>query len=118
MISPDGKLVAAIGPDQRFYLYPTEGGEPTAIPGLVGGIQFGWTADGRSIFIRRRGDPPFKISLVDVRSGRPETWKELSPPDTAGVTDVLALAVTPDGKSYAYSYTRNLADLYVVEGLK
>jgi eukaryotic-like serine/threonine-protein kinase len=117
-ISPDGKFAAVTGPDQRFYLYPIEGGEPTAIPGLVGGIQFGWTADGRSIFIRRRGDAPFKISLVDVRSGRTEPWKELSPPDTAGITNAGWLAVTPDGKSYAYSYTRSLADLYVVEGLR
>jgi eukaryotic-like serine/threonine-protein kinase len=53
-----------------------------------------------------------------VRSGRKELWKDLSPPDTAGVTNAGALAVTPDGKFYAYSYIRFLADLYVVEGLK
>ena len=116
-VSPDGKLVAVIGPDQRFYLYPIQGGEPTAIPGLTpGDIPSGWTADGRSIFVRRRGE--VRISLVDVRSGRKELWKDLSPPDTAGVTNAGALAVTPDGKFYAYSYIRFLADLYVVEGLK
>jgi eukaryotic-like serine/threonine-protein kinase len=116
-VSPDGKLVAVIGPDQRFYLYPIQGGEPTAIPGLgPGDIPSGWTADGRSIFVRRRGE--VRISLVDVRSGRKELWKDLSPPDTAGVTNAGALAVTPDGKFYAYSYIRFLADLYVVEGLK
>src|SRR5262249_51176821 len=33
-VSPDGKLVAARGPDQRLYLYPLAGGEPSPIPGL------------------------------------------------------------------------------------
>src|ERR1700694_3822843 len=81
-VSPDGKLVTAIGPDQRFYLYPIEGGEPTPIPGLgPGDVPSGWTEDGRSIFVRRRGE--VRIYLVDVRSGHRELWKDLSPPDTA-----------------------------------
>ncbi|HXM75155.1 MAG TPA: hypothetical protein VN971_00080, partial [Thermoanaerobaculia bacterium] len=76
----------------------------------------GWTEDGRSIFVRRRGE--VRIYLVDVRSGHRELWKDLSPPDTAGVTNAGGLTVTRDGKFYAYSYIRFLADLYVVEGLK
>src|SRR5207244_3259903 len=36
-VSPDGKTVAVLGPDQRIYLYPVEGGEPAAIPGLSAG---------------------------------------------------------------------------------
>ena len=31
-ISPDSKFVAAIGPDQRGYLYPIDGGDPRSIP--------------------------------------------------------------------------------------
>jgi Tol biopolymer transport system component len=116
-VSPDGKLVTALGPDQRFYLYPIEGGEPTPIPGLVpGDVPSGWTTDGRSIFVRRRGE--VRIFLVDVRSGHRELWKDLSPPDIAGVVNAGALAATRDGKFYAYSYIRFLADLYVVDGLK
>jgi hypothetical protein len=34
------------------------------------------------------------------------------------VTAIGSTRVTPDGKSYAYSYQRSLADLYVVEGLE
>ena len=34
-VSPDGKFVAARGPDQRLYLYPVAGGEPSPIPGLT-----------------------------------------------------------------------------------
>jgi len=118
-ISPDGKSAAVTGPDRRFYLYPVEGGEPTPLPGLlVGDIPCGWSADGHSLFVRRRGELPARILLVDTRSGRRQIWKELKPTDPAGVTTAGSTAVTPDGRSYAYSYSRSLADLYVVEGVK
>ncbi len=118
-VSPDGKVTTVTGPDQRYYFYPLEGGEPTPIPGLVAGdIPFSWSADGRSLLVRRRGEAPARIMLLDIASGRKELWKELVPPDPAGLTSVSPVIVTSDRKFYAYSYTRSLADLYVVEGLK
>jgi Tol biopolymer transport system component len=118
-VSPDGKLTTATGPDQRFYLYPVDGGEPTPIRGLVpGDIPSGWSPDGRELLIRRRGEVPARVMLLDLASGQKKLWKELVPPDPAGVTSVSPVIATPDRKFYAYSYTRSLADLYVVEGLK
>ncbi len=118
-LSPDGKLVAVIGPDQRHYLYPLGGGEPSAIPGLVAGdTPVSWSADGRSLLISRRGEVPLKVFWLDVRTGRKDLWRELVPPDPAGVTTIGRIAATPDGKWFAYSYARSLADLYVVEGLR
>jgi hypothetical protein len=40
------------------------------------------------------------------------------PADAAGVGDIAPVLVTPDLKSYAYTYARTLSDLYVVEGLR
>jgi hypothetical protein len=118
-LSPDGRHVAAIGPDQRFYQYPVEGGEPTPIPGLVkGDVPGQWTRDGRSLFLRRRGDIPQRIMKFDVTTGRKELWKELMPPDPAGVWIVSPVSITPDEKYYAYGFARSLADLYVVDGLR
>jgi len=118
-LSPDGKLVAVSGPDQRYYLYPVEGGEPVAIAGLLpGDAPVSWSGDGRSLLIGRRGEVPLKAFWLDVRTGRKELWRELVPPDPTGITTIGRIAATPDGKSYAYSYIRSLADLYVVEGLK
>ena len=118
-VSADGKVVAVAGPDRRHYLYPIGGGEPTPIPGLVpGDVPTCWSADGRSLFVRRRDEVPMKVSLVDVRSGQKILWREFMPSDPAGIAAIGAMALTPDGKSYAYSYVRSLADLYVVEGLK
>jgi hypothetical protein len=33
------------------------------------------------------------------------------------VHEILRIVLTADGAGYAYSYTRELSDLYVVEGL-
>ncbi len=118
-LSPDGRHVAAIGPDQRFYQYPVDGGEPTPIPGLVkGDVPGQWTRDGRSLFVRRRGDIPQRIMKLDVTTGRKELWKELMPPDPAGVWTVSPVYITPDEKYYVYGFARSLADLYVVDGLR
>ncbi len=118
-LSPDGRHVAASGPDQRFYMYPVDGGEPTPIPGLVkGDVPGQWTADGRALFVRRRGDIPQHIMKLDVTTGRKELWRELMPPDPAGVWTVSPVVITPDEKYYAYGFARSLADLYVVDGLK
>ena len=117
--SPDGRLVAASGPDRRVYLYPIAGGEPTPIPGLVpGDTVAGFRQDGRSIFVRRRGEVPLRVVTLDLATGRKEFWKEIMPADPAGVSTIAPLFVTPDEKSYVYSYTRTLGDLFVVDGVK
>jgi serine/threonine protein kinase/WD40 repeat protein len=117
--SPDGKLVAVSGPDRRFYLYPIGGGEPTPIPGLVpGDVVGGWTHDGRSLFVRRRGEVPLRVWKLDLATGRKELWKELLPRDPAGVSTIAPVLITPDEKAYVYSYTRSLGELFVVDGLK
>jgi hypothetical protein len=68
---------------------------------------------GQSRFAR-----PLKVFWLDVRTGRKEPWRELMPADPAGITTIGRIAATPDGKSYASSYIRSLADLCVVEGLR
>ena len=40
------------------------------------------------------------------------------PLDPSGVERISNVVVTPDGKYYAYTYSRLLSDLFVVEGLK
>lgn len=41
------------------------------------------------------------------------------PSDPVGVEDMReTVVITPDARSYCYSYLRRLGDLFVVEGLK
>jgi len=119
VVSPDGKQVAAVGPDQKGYLYPVDNGNPRPIPGFPeGDAPVAWTADGRSIFLYRPGDLPAKVYKLDLATGQKQLWRELMPADNAGVTDIGPILITPDAKSYVYEYGRTLSDLYLVEGLK
>jgi hypothetical protein len=77
-----------------------------------------WSGNGRSIFIYRPGELPAKIFRLDLASGQKQLWKQLMPADSAGVTDIGPILITPDAKTYVYEYGRTLSDLYLVDGLK
>ena len=117
-ISPDGKQVAFVTPDQKPSLLTLETGEVRPIPGLNGGdAPIAWTNDGR-LFVYRLGEIPATVNRLDVATGRKQLWKQLVPPDVSGVTDISSILITPDGSSYVYEYGRTLSDLYLVNDLK
>ncbi len=117
-ISPDGRVVVALAPNRSVHLLTIDGGQSRPIPGtLEGDNPFGWTTDGRSLYVLRAGMPA-RIDVLDVATGARRLWKELTPPDPAGVLAIGPVLVTPDGKSWVYSYRRVLDDLFLVTGLK
>jgi Tol biopolymer transport system component/predicted Ser/Thr protein kinase len=117
--SPDGKAIAATGPDRRLAVYPIEPGEPRPVPGLTpDDYVIRWSADGRSLYVFNAVARPGVVDLVDVQTGKRTPWKEFHPPDPAGVLGVGPFLISPDGASYVYSYRRMLDELYVVTGLK
>jgi len=118
-VSPDGKLIAAIGADHKAMLFPVAGGPPRPIPGFADGeFPLRFSPDGRSIFTWKRGEIPARVARIDIDSGRREIWKELLPVDPSGVERISNVVVSADGKGYSYCYARLLSDLFVVEGLK
>jgi Tol biopolymer transport system component/predicted Ser/Thr protein kinase len=119
LISPDGQEVAAVGPDQKGYLYPAGGGDPRPIPTLgAGELPVAWSNDGHSLFVYRSAELPAKVDLIELSTGRRTLWKELRPSDPAGVEFIGPILMTADAKTYVYGYRRLLTDLYVVDGLK
>lgn len=118
-ISPDGRLVA-VSNLQGPALCPTGGdGEPRPLPGLGDADVLRWSADPRYLFVQERtAGLPIRIQRLDLETGRKERWKELQPSDTTGVERVFTVFLTPDGRSYVYSYQRDLSELYLVEGLR
>lgn len=101
-------------------LYPLEQGPAVPIAGILAGDQpIQWTADGRSVYIWRE-DAPGKIWLLDLVNGKRRLFKELSPADAwvghgGGLENFF---ITPDGSSYAGTYSNFLADLFVLDGVK
>ncbi|HTY40621.1 MAG TPA: protein kinase [Thermoanaerobaculia bacterium] len=118
-VSPDGKSVAAIGPERKATIYPVDGGSPREFAGVADGeFPLRFSPDGRFLYLWKRGDVPARVTRLEVANGKRETWKDLIPADPSGVERISNVLVTPDGKGYAYCFTRLLSDLFVVEGLK
>jgi Tol biopolymer transport system component len=110
LLSPDGRTLATVDRYGEYYLYPVGGGaDPQPLAGYMDGdVLLQWAADGRSLFIREGGN-----NLV---------WKELVPPDPTVLVDIGSdpgqVRITPDGKSYAYTYWTFEGELYLAQGLK
>jgi dipeptidyl aminopeptidase/acylaminoacyl peptidase len=127
-ITPEGTQASAVSPDQQYVtvsgngtlsLLPIAGGESKKIADLdPGESMMRWSGDGHALFLQRVLDPSaIQIVRLDVATGRKEPWKELKTPDPVGV-QILHVVMTPDGKSYAYSFQRDISTLYLAEGLK
>jgi len=119
VVSPDGEEVLASDVQDKFWLYPVAGGKPEPVAGLEAkDLPIQWSADGRSVFVEQHGVLSAKVYRFDLSTGKRQLWKELSPPDHAGLIGVFAVRVTPSGNAYAYVYTTVLYNLYLAEGLK
>ncbi len=121
LVSPDGKLLAGIGPEGDFELRPVDGGQPRAIRGaLPGDDPIQWSADGRFLYIRGTDNSSVEFFRLNLASGRREPWKKIELADPVGMIGIqpAAVRITPDGRSYVYSYWRTLTELYLVDNLK
>jgi len=117
-ISPDGRFIAARDIKRAGFLIPTEGGDPRPVPGgpLEGRI-LSFDSAGTGLFLASF-DMPLRITRRDIASGRSEPWRQIDVADPAGFMQYNDVVITPDGKSYAYTFWRALSRLYVVRGLK
>ncbi len=121
IVSPDGKLLAAVGAVGALELLPIDGGEPPEPRGALPGDELvQWSADGRFLYLREPSDSAVEFFRLDLSSGRREPWKTIPAADPVGLIGIQPAAVhmTPDGKSYVYSYWRTLTELYLVDNLK
>jgi serine/threonine protein kinase/Tol biopolymer transport system component len=125
LVSPDGKRLVAWapdkGPDGKYYLSPIDGTKSTPIPGLeMGEVPIQWSVDGRALYVLGSGDFTTNIYRIDLSSRRRELRTDIVP-DPVGFTFLETpggIRITPDGKSYVYTYWTALRDLFLAEGLK
>jgi eukaryotic-like serine/threonine-protein kinase len=116
-VSHDGKTIAAAS-EPPIVLIPVDGGEPRPLGGCnPGDIPLDWSEDNQALFVSERGQCVLKIYRVDIASGERREWVTIRPDDPAGILDIMPVHITPDGKTYAYGYRRQLSDLYIVTGL-
>jgi eukaryotic-like serine/threonine-protein kinase len=119
LASPDGKFIFAPEVDGTASLYPVGGGERKVVPGwLPQDFWINWSADGHSAYIYHDEKTSAPVYKLDLATGKRELVTTLAPSDPAGVTAVVNVRMTPDGKSYAYSYNLELSDLFIVENVR
>jgi hypothetical protein len=105
----------------RLVLYPLAGGQPRTLTGTPETDRIlAWSKDGRALFVAETDTSSGlarRILRRDLATGRRELWSEIRPADQAGLVSVASV-VSADGRAYAYTLTRCLSELYLVEGLK
>jgi hypothetical protein len=125
VVSPDGRSVVVSAAGEGVVLYPVDGGPARTLRGgATGDRPLRWSSDGRSLYVRRgisvpgAGGIPAWIDRIETETGIRQPWKDLMPGDLAGVPGIERVLVSPDGKSYAYSFESVIGSLYLVDGLR
>ncbi len=114
-VSGDGAWVAGIW-EREVRLYPTAGGEPRGVPGAaLDDLPMRFSGDRRVLYV---GDGNRRIFRIDLSRGTREPWREILREGSGPGAAVLTTLITPDGKSYAYTFRDDTSTLYVGTGLR
>jgi DNA-binding winged helix-turn-helix (wHTH) protein len=127
--SPDGMAVCSVSPsggilalteDSRALLYRSYSSEQPdkAFQLDQGEWPTAWTADGKFLYLVQTRKAPATVTRFEITSGRRLLWKQLPPLPTGTEMKSECLVISPDGQSYAYTYSKSSSDLYLVLGLK
>lgn len=118
-LSPDGKSIAILSGDGKLVLFSVTGGKSRPVPlDEPDWSPLNWTSDGKSLFISKNVDNVVWIERLNLDTGRREPWKKISPLDPDTLSPIPDLEITPDGQTYAYSYSRTVSVLYLIRGLQ
>jgi Tol biopolymer transport system component len=121
LLAPDGKhmLTGQVGSsNQVAEVRSLEGGEARPFTALDNQeVPITWSADNRAIFTEQRG-MPIKVFKIDLATGERSLWKEMMLTDPAGLRYISAPVLTPDARSYGYTYFRVLSQVYLVDNVK
>ncbi len=118
-LSPDGRWIVGLVRGGQARLYSLTGASPREVPGWrAGELVLGWDPDGRSIYTGMVGPVPLIVWRLELDTGRRTEWARLRGPEDRAGTRTGVTMMGPDGKSYAYAYSRYLSTLYVAIGLR
>jgi eukaryotic-like serine/threonine-protein kinase len=118
-VSPDGQFAAVIF-EGKLMIHSFASGHNSTVGGVEPRVSIiRWSSDARYLFLQRTQAERRSATLLrlDVSTGHTEIWRELKPPDPTALFSGTA-RLSADGKSYAFSFQRDLATLYLVKGVK
>ena len=117
-VSPTGRILA-LTEDRRWLLYASDSSAKpdTELNFEPGEMPSGWTSDGKFLYLSRTQHRPMTIVRFELASGHRQLWTQLPLPAENAEMKGEPVIITPDGRSYAYTYSHHLSDLYLVQGL-
>jgi eukaryotic-like serine/threonine-protein kinase len=113
VLSPAGDRVAALH-NGDLMMISANASDIRAVAGWGAAYIAGWTADGKSLYRARSNQDNFEIGTFNPETGRTEPWKRI---EVKRATPAY-IRITPDGRSYAYTYQVAAIDAFVVSGLR
>lgn len=114
-VSPDGKLLAGVDRQGLLGLFPVDGGEPRAIPGMKQGlVPVGWSKNG-GLLVIPEATTRAVLSRVDVETGRVDPITTLEPADPVGILGIRRVLLTPDERTIVFGYARATGYVNLVE---
>jgi dipeptidyl aminopeptidase/acylaminoacyl peptidase len=119
VVSPDGRSIVAAPWGEALMRYSLDGASPTPLKGVEKGEHaIRWSADGHSLFVASTDGLVSQITAVDLTTGHRKPLWHITPADPAGASPAFGVAVSGDGRSYAYTFFRNISDMYLIDGLR
>ena len=119
MPSKDGKFVLAQGADERWAVYPIEGGQPRAVSSLTAkDIVVHWLDDNTVMVRSPWSELPVRVKKIDLSTGKRIPVAQFASSDLVGAMYVSRMAVTEDGKWYAYAVEKQNSTLFLIEPAK
>jgi Tol biopolymer transport system component/tRNA A-37 threonylcarbamoyl transferase component Bud32 len=118
-LSPDGKLVLARSSDGSWAAYPIDGGDPKTVPGLTARDEtIRWSTDRQSVYVFNPREIPSRVERFTLATGRRDLMMMLGAENRIGLTRVAWVTMADDPRVYAYSCSRELSSLFVVDGAR
>jgi len=116
-LSPDGQWFVTVDA-HKLLLSPVRGGGSREIGDLTNGESVArWSGDGRYLFLQQREPSSLQISRLEIATRRKAPWLVVKVPEP-GATFFGPLALSADGKACATTFQHDLANLFLVQGLK
>jgi eukaryotic-like serine/threonine-protein kinase len=116
-VSPDGRSFITVDP-HKLLLSPIDGGASKVIADLESGEStVRWSGDGRYVFLQQRDATSIRVSRFEIATHRREPWLVVKVPEP-GAGFLGPLALSADGKASAATFQHDLANLFLVQGLK
>ncbi len=116
--SKDGKLVLVQDTQRRWLLFPAEGGQPRPLSSLTARDEVLRWPEANAVLARGPSSAlPVRVERVDLITGKRTLVAQFAS-DLGGAMEVTNLAITDDGRWYAYGVEKQNSTLFLIEPAK